>query len=68
MDIEAVAGIRARLEVLADELADLGRASLREAIDTDSRAAVADERALGRARRAVLKAVAVLGGEQAEEP
>ena len=52
--------LRSRLEAIAEELADLGRANLAEALDTGSAAPEADERRLSRARRAVLKAAALL--------
>ncbi len=52
--------LRSRLEAIAEELADLGRASLAEALDTGSAAPEAEERRLSRARRAVLKAAALL--------
>jgi hypothetical protein len=55
--------IRRRLERIADELADLGMARLRESIDAGGSELPVDERRLARARRAVLKAVSVL-----EEP
>lgn len=55
--------IRWRLEHIADELADLGMARLRESIDAGGSELPVDERRLARARRAVLKAVSVL-----EEP
>lgn len=52
--------LRSRLEAIAEELADLGRASLAEALDTGSAAPEAEERRLSRARLAVLKAAALL--------
>ena len=52
--------IRARLEGIAEELADLALARLRQAIDAGERSAPADERRLTRARRAVEKAAALL--------
>jgi flagellar biosynthesis/type III secretory pathway protein FliH len=54
--------LSSRLEEIAEEIADLAHAKLREAIETGSAAAAAEERRLGRARRAVLKAAALLGG------
>ena len=60
MDDLASERLRAALENIAEELADMGRARLSEAIRTDSTAAVAAERRLSRARRAVLKAAALL--------
>jgi hypothetical protein len=59
--------LRSRLEAIAEELADLGRASLTEALDTGSAAPEAEERRLSRARRAVLKAAALLdNGDESE--
>ncbi len=54
--------LRSRLEVIAEELADLGRARLSEALETGSPAPEAEERRLSRARREVLKAAALLSG------
>jgi len=50
----------ARLEVIAEELAELAHASLREAVRTGKAAATAEERQIARARRSVLKAAAIL--------
>jgi hypothetical protein len=61
MDDPALDRLRGALEDIADELADMGRAKLSEAIATDSTEAVAAERRLSRARRAVLKAATLLG-------
>jgi hypothetical protein len=61
MDDLASERLKAALEDIAEELADMGRAKLSEAIRTDSTEAVATERRLSRARRAVLKAAALLG-------
>jgi hypothetical protein len=52
--------IRSRLDAIAEELADLGRAKLTEALDSEDQAPQAEERRLSRARRAVLKAAALL--------
>jgi len=52
--------IRARLEVIAEELADLAIIRLRESIDAGGTELPVDERRLTRARRAVEKAIAVL--------
>ena len=52
--------IRARLEAIAEELADLAIVRLRESIDAGGTELPVDERRLTRARRAVEKAVAVL--------
>jgi hypothetical protein len=52
--------IRARLEAISEELADLAIARLRESIDNGGHELPVDERRLTRARRAVEKAIAVL--------
>jgi hypothetical protein len=52
--------IRARLEAIAEELADLALVRLRESIDAGGTELPVDERRLTRARRAVEKAIAVL--------
>ncbi len=52
--------IRARLEAIAEELADLAIVRLRESIDAGGTELPVDERRLTRARRAVEKAIAVL--------
>ncbi len=54
--------IRARLEGISEELADLALDRLREAVAGDTSDAAADERRLTRARRAVDKAAALLAG------
>jgi hypothetical protein len=59
--------LRSRLEAIAEELADLGRAKLVEAIDTGEAAPEAEERRLSRARRAVLKAATLLGEATEDE-
>ncbi len=61
MDDLALERLKTALENIAEELADMGHAELSKAIKTDSTEAVAAERRLGRARRAVLKAAALLG-------
>jgi hypothetical protein len=53
--------IRARLEGIAEELADLALERLRESIDAGGVELPVDERRLTRARRAVERAVAILG-------
>jgi hypothetical protein len=58
--------LRSRLDAIAEELADLGRAKLMEALETGRSGPEAEERRLSRARRAVVKA-AVLLGEGGEE-
>ena len=52
--------IRARLEVIAEELADLAIVRLRESIDAGGTELPVDERRLTRARRSVEKAIAIL--------
>lgn len=52
--------IRARLEVIAEELADLAIMRLRESIDAGGHELPVDERRLTRARRAVEKAMHLL--------
>ena len=52
--------IRGRLEGIAEELADLAIARLRESIDAGGTELPVDERRLTRARRAVEKAAAIL--------
>jgi len=53
--------IRSRLETISEELADLAIVRLRESIDAGGTELPVDERRLTRARRAVEKAIAVLG-------
>jgi hypothetical protein len=67
LDEEARTSLAERLEVIAEELSDLGQACLTEALSLsrdDDKAgaarAAAQERRLAAARRAVLKAVAAL--------
>ncbi len=68
MDDLAQERLRGALEDIAEELADMARAQLSEAVRARSTAAEATERRLSRARRAVLKAAALLrpdgGGEE----
>jgi hypothetical protein len=52
--------IRSRLELIAEELADLAIIRLRESIDAGGAELPVDERRLTRARRAVEKAVGLL--------
>jgi hypothetical protein len=52
--------IRGRLEIIAEELADLAMIRLRESIDAGGDELPVDERRLTRARRAVEKAAAIL--------
>jgi hypothetical protein len=62
--LPAVAGefdeIRGRLEVIAEELADLALVRLRESIDAGGHELPVDEKRLTRARRAVEKAINLL--------
>lgn len=53
--------IRERLEAIAEELADLAIQRLRESIDAGGHELPVDEKRLTRARRAVEKAINVLG-------
>jgi hypothetical protein len=52
--------IRARLEVIAEELADLAIIRLRESIDAGGSELPVDEKRLTRARRSVEKAIHIL--------
>ena len=52
--------IRARLEAISEELADLALIRLRESIDNGGNELPVDERRITRARRAVVKAIGVL--------
>jgi hypothetical protein len=52
--------IRARLEAISEELADLAIVRLRESIDAGGYELPVDERRLTRARRAVERAAAIL--------
>jgi hypothetical protein len=52
--------IRGRLEVIAEELADLALVRLRESIDAGGTELPVDERRLTRARRTVDKAISIL--------
>jgi hypothetical protein len=52
--------IRAKLETIAEELADLAIVRLRESIDAGGTELPVDERRLTRARRAVEKAISIL--------
>ena len=55
--------LRSRLDAIAEELADLGRDKLVEALESGQSGPERQERRLSRARRAVLKAAALLGPE-----
>jgi hypothetical protein len=52
--------IRARLEQISEELADLAMSRLRQSIDAGGTELPVDEKRLTRARRAVEKAAAIL--------
>lgn len=52
--------IRGRLEVIAEELADLALVRLRESIDAGGHELPVDEKRLTRARRAVERAIGML--------
>ncbi|MDA8282042.1 MAG: hypothetical protein M0Z42_01795 [Actinomycetota bacterium] len=56
-----LADIRERLQAISEELADLVIERLRESIDSGGVELPVDERRLTRARRAVDKAIGVLG-------
>ena len=56
-----VEDLRERLRGIAEELADMALERLRAAVDEGEPARAAGERRLTRARRAVEKAIAVLG-------
>jgi hypothetical protein len=58
--------IRGRLEVIAEELADLAMEALRGAIDAGERGRPANERRLTQARRSVERAASLLQSE--DEP
>lgn len=64
---DRLAELRSNLEAIAEELADLGRAKLAEALDSGDRALETEERRLSRARRAVLKAAAILSNGAEDE-
>jgi hypothetical protein len=59
--------LRSRLDDIAEELADIGIAKLKEAVRDDNTEAAKEERRLARARRAVMRAAALLAGDSAEE-
>jgi hypothetical protein len=58
--------LRSRLDDIAEELADIGLAKLKEAVREDNALAEAEERRLARARRAVMRAAALLAGGEDE--
>ncbi len=57
---DGMADLAARLDTIAEELADLAMDALRQAIDEGASKRPADERRLTQARRAVEKAAALL--------
>ena len=59
--------IRGRLEVIAEELADLAIIRLRESIDAGGTELPVDEKRLTRARRAVEKAIHILDGGSSDD-
>lgn len=59
--------IRARLESIAEELADLAIQRLRESIDAGGYVLPVDEKRITRARRAVEKAAAILAEGDRDE-
>lgn len=61
---ERLAEVRARLEGIAEELADLSLEALGRAGDGDA-GGLEDERRVSRARRAVVRAIAALDGGRA---
>ena len=61
--------LRSRLEVIAEEIADIAHSKLREALEGGAPGALAEERRFARARRSVLKAAALLAERPAaDEP
>jgi predicted ABC-type ATPase len=58
--------IRMRLEAIAEELADLALARLRDSIDAGGHELPVDEKRLTRARRSVEKAAAILRSDDVE--
>jgi hypothetical protein len=65
---DRVEELRARLEAIAEDLADLGQAKLAEMLDNQDATLEREERRMTRARWAVLKAVAILGPGAEAEP
>ncbi len=64
----ATEDIRVRLEALAEELADLALVRLRVASETGETVVPESVRRLGRARRAVERAVHLLDGPNSDGP
>jgi hypothetical protein len=63
-----LADIRRRLEMIAEELADLALVRLRESIDAGATKPPPEERRITRARRAVERAAAILTQPDDGEP
>lgn len=62
-----VEDIRRRLQAISEELGDAAMERLRAAIDEGATAVPTDEKLINRARRAVERAVAILGGAGADQ-
>ncbi len=60
--------IKARLEAIEEELAELAITRLRESIDAGGQEIPVDEKRLTRARRAVVKAIALLEEPNSRDP
>lgn len=59
-----LANLRERLEGIADELADLGLARLRDAVAAGAERPPAEEKLITRARRSIDKAVSLLASAE----
>jgi hypothetical protein len=62
-----IGDLRDRLEVIAEELADLALDRLREAVSAGAKTAPVEERRLTRARRSVEKAIALLADDESAD-
>jgi len=67
MSDERLKELRSRLDDIAEELADIGLAKLKEAVKEAGSEAAAEERRLARARRAVMRAAVLLAGGSDED-
>lgn len=70
-EAERLEDLREKLDSIAEELSDIGRAKLFEALRSGSKGPEAEERRLGQARRAVLKAaglLAAIGRDSPDDP
>lgn len=71
MSEDRLGELAARLDAIGEELADMGRALLGEAVRAELEQERADlgaqEKRLARARRAVVKAAAILAGGSADD-